>query len=103
MSQPTLKHWRRPPSHRSLSQRRTDIAEFLRTLSGVDFRRVDVAFAVDGEIVNPVKLTGVAAVAPERADDLAVFAHQRADFVVGSVRVHQEGLVGIGPEIEIPD
>src|SRR4029077_21135297 len=87
----------------SLRQRRADIAKFLRALSGVHLGRIEVALGVDGEIVHPMELAGVPTVAPEGADDLAGFTHERAHFVVGAVGVEQEGLLAVDPEIQVPD
>src|SRR5262249_53157762 len=58
--------------------------------------------AVDGEIVNIVKFAGVAAFSTERADHFASLAYQCAHFLVGSIGVHQERLLGVRPEVEIP-
>jgi len=41
-----------------------------------------------------VKFAGVAAVASERADDLAVLAPQGPHLIVGAVGIEQEGLLG---------
>src|SRR5665647_1113597 len=81
---------------------RPGVAEFLRALSGVDLGRIQVAFAVDREIVDPVKFAGVAAVATEAADDFAALANQRAHFVIGAVGVEQEALRPVDPESQIP-
>src|SRR6186997_3407321 len=62
----------------SLCHRRADIAEFLRAFSGINFGGVNIALGVDGEIVHPVELASVTAVAAERPHDLAGVAHQRA-------------------------
>src|SRR5450759_2970370 len=51
-------------------------AEALRALAGIDFRGVDAALRVDGDVVHPVEIAGVAAVAAEGADALAAFAHE---------------------------
>ena len=53
---------------RLLRQRRADVAEFLRALRVVDLGRVDVALAVDCEIVDPVEVAGIAAAAGKRWD-----------------------------------
>jgi hypothetical protein len=42
-------------------------------------------------LCTPVELAGVAAIAPERADDRAGLAHQGADLAVGAVGVEQVG------------
>src|SRR5262249_4754059 len=77
------------------------VAEFLRPFTGVDFGGVDVALRIHREIVHPMKLAGIAAVATERADDLAGFAAQGAYLVVGAVGSEQERLLGIDPGVEV--
>src|SRR4030081_2565792 len=70
-----------PPCIRLFQRIRCQL-EFLDAFSGIDLGGVDVALLVDGHGVNPVKLAGVAAVAPKTADHAAVVPFQDADFVV---------------------
>src|SRR6188472_304764 len=100
LAAPDLTPW--PRRATSLCHRRDDIAEFLRAFSGIHFGRVNIALGVDGEIMHPVELASVTAVAAEHPDDLAGVAHQRAHLVVGAVGVEQEALLSIDPEVEVP-
>src|SRR5438270_9600401 len=77
--------------------------ELLDTLAVVDLGRVDVAFGVDRHRVNPVKLPGVAATAAEGADDRAVLALEHPDLVVLAIGAQQIGLLGIGPNRDVPN
>src|SRR2546430_15690872 len=61
---------------------RRDIAELLRAFSGVALGRINVPFGIERDVVHPVKLARVAAVASERADDLAGLARERTHLVV---------------------
>src|SRR5262249_60862918 len=62
----------------SPADRGADIAELLRAFSGIHLGRVEIAFGVGGDVVHPMEVAGIAAVAPERPDDLAGFTQQRA-------------------------
>jgi hypothetical protein len=67
--------------------------EFLDALGVVDFAGIDVAELVDRHGVNPVEFSGIAAAAPEAADDAPVLALDDADFVVLAIRVQEPGLL----------
>src|SRR5215207_11342734 len=77
--------------------------ELLGPFPGVDLSRVDVAARVDRDVVHPVELARLAAVAAEGSDHLAGVAHERAHLVVGAVGIEQEGLAGVGEELKVPD
>src|ERR1700676_1158982 len=85
-----------------LSQRIRGQLEFLDALSGVDLAGIDVALPVDRHGVNRVKLSGVAAIVSEAADDAAVLALQNPDFVVLAIRIQQISLLRIRPDRNIP-
>jgi hypothetical protein len=57
-----------------LPHRWSNVAEFLRSFAGVHFGCVDVALRIHCQIMHPMKLSGIAAVAAKGADDLAGFA-----------------------------
>src|SRR5437763_392263 len=59
--------------------------ELLHALRVVDLARVDVTLGVDGDAVDPVEVTGIAAGPAEAADHLAVAATQDAQQVVLTV------------------
>src|SRR5260370_23741884 len=50
--------------------------ELLDPLAGIDFGRIDVAVRIDGQVVDVVELTGVAAAPAAGAQDLAALAQQ---------------------------
>ena len=56
--------------------------EFLDALSGTGFGRIDVAFTVNGDVVEDVKLAGLAADASEAAQHLVAEAVHDADFAI---------------------
>src|SRR5579864_8137134 len=59
---------------------------------------VDVAFAVDADVVEVLELTGAATDAPEAADHLPVTAAQNMDLPVGVVRGEPISLPLVRPE-----
>src|SRR3954464_8040215 len=77
--------------------------ELLDTLSGVNLGGIHVALAVDRHGMDPVELPGIAAVAPEAADDGAVIAPDDADLVVFAVGTEQIALFRIGPDRDVPN
>src|SRR5580700_10559782 len=99
-----------PPALRATSpaklgrkkSRRAGRLEFLHAFAVVDFARVDVALGIDRDAVHPVELAGGATGATEAADHGAVAAAQDAQEVVFAVDVEQPGLVGVGPEVQVP-
>jgi hypothetical protein len=60
-----------------------EIAEFLHALA-LHFSSVDVAFAVDGKVVQVVKFAGVVPDAAEGGDVFAVGAVEQMEFPLGS-------------------
>src|SRR5262245_34882952 len=87
----------------SPADRGADIAELLRAFSGIHLGRVEIAFGVGGDVVHPMEVAGIAAVASEPPDDLAGFTHERAHLIVGAVGIEQEALFAVDPEVEVPD
>src|SRR6516225_6493910 len=77
-------------------------AEFLRALARVDFARINVAGGVDRDVVHPVELARVAAVAPERAHLATRFALDDVHFVVRSVSNEKPALVRVRRRHHIP-
>src|SRR5450631_1393242 len=77
--------------------------ELLDTLSSVDLGGIHVSLAVDRHGVNPVELSGIAAVPPEAADDGAVIAADDADLVVLAIGAEQIALLRIRPDRDIPN
>src|ERR1700692_4164047 len=85
-----------------LSQRVRSQLEFLDALSGIDLGGVDVALGVDRDGVDPVKLSGVAAVMSEAADNGAVVTPENPDLVVLAVSTQEIGLFRIRPDRDVP-
>src|SRR4051794_25771503 len=77
--------------------------ELLDTLSSINLGGIHVALAVDRHGMDPVELPGIAAVAPEAADDRAVVAPDDADLVVLAVGAEQIALLWIGPYRDVPN
>ena len=67
---------------RSLLVGRVEPAEFLHPLPGVHLGRVDVALAVDGDVVDRGELPGMPPDAPEAPEHLGVCALDDAQLVV---------------------
>src|SRR3989442_10819224 len=82
--------------------RRSAHDELLGALAGVDLRRIDVALAVDGEVVDPVELPGASAIAAEGAEDAAALAGEHPDVVVLAVGVVEDRLLAVGREVHVP-
>ena len=64
--------------------------EFLHPLAAEHFSRVNHAFGVHGDHVQPVELACVLAHAADLAHDLAILAIQEPDVVVGEIGNVQE-------------
>ncbi len=71
--------------------------ELLGTLAGVHLGGELVALRVHREIVDPVEVARLPAIAAEAAEDLARVATERADFVVRPVGVDQVGFALVRP------
>src|SRR5689334_1875799 len=77
--------------------------ELLNALSGVNLGGIHVALVVDRHRMDPVELTGIAAVVPEAAGDRAVVAPDDTDLVVFTIGAEQVALLRIRPDRDIPD
>ena len=74
-----------------------DIDEFLYPFA-LGFGRIDVALAIDGDLMQIVELAGHIAHAAEGSDFNAVFTPKNMDLSVRVVGTEQETLLFIGPE-----
>ncbi len=61
--------------------------ELLRAFAGVDLGREDVAFRVHRQIVDPMELARIAAIASESAQDLTGGALHDSNLVIGAVGI----------------
>src|SRR5215467_1324092 len=89
-----------PLSHRVLSESAHD--ELLGPLARVDLGRIDVALAVDGEVVDPVELPRTSTVAPERSEDVTALAREHPDVVVLAVGGVEVRLLAVRREVHVP-
>src|SRR5450759_276802 len=80
-----------------------DPAEFLRTVPEADFRRVDIAFRIDGDVMHPFELAGLAAMPTPLREHLPVVAVDRDDLAVRPVGDENIFLCGIFRQHEIPN
>src|SRR5436305_14062992 len=53
--------------------------------------------------MNPMELSGIAAVMPETSDHAAILALQDPDFIVLAIGIQEIGLLGVGPDRKVPD
>src|SRR6266545_136596 len=75
--------------------------EFLHAPSEAGLARVDVAFRIDGEVVQRPELAGVTAVAGETSERFAVAARKDVDLAALAVTDVNMALRGIGREKQI--
>src|SRR5262249_23409712 len=80
----------------SQSLQPAEIAKFLHALA-LHFGGVDVAFAVDREIVQVVELAGAVAHVAEGGDVFSVSAVEQVEFCVGIIQYQQVGCRCVGP------
>src|SRR3569832_1993057 len=59
--------------------------EFLYALSGIDFAGIDIALAVEADLVQPVKITGHPSAMSEPAELLQFFPAHDVDCLVGFI------------------
>src|SRR5258707_15221754 len=77
--------------------------EFLHPPSEADLRSVEIALRVDGDVVHPLELPSLAAVAAECAEHLAGLAQQRRDLPIRAICGEDIALLRAFREHEIPD
>ena len=77
--------------------------KLLDTFAGVDFAGVEIALGVGDDLMDPMELTGIAAVVTGLSDDGTVIAAKSPDDIVSSVGEEKKFLVGVGGERELPD
>src|SRR5437588_13033010 len=79
-----------------------DALEFLDATAEAHFRRVEVAFGVDRDVVHPLELPRLASVTPPLAELLTGVAHERRDLPVRAVRGEDEALLLVHGQHEVP-
>src|SRR6185295_5518094 len=74
--------------------------ELLRAAIGADFRCVDIAFRIHGQVVKDIELPGRVAAAAESGQHLERLSIENRNLCITQVRYIQELLLGIGRKRE---